>query len=76
MARGTTNWTNDLTDNSEARKTLEKAKKMDIKRDKDGWCFVRINGMTELHVPCDEDGNPTDDGLRRIERMKEYLGIK
>lgn len=76
MGRGITNWTGNLQDNAEGCKALEKAKKLDNKREKKGWCFIRINKMTELYVPCDENGKPTEDGLRRIERMKEYFGIK
>ena len=76
MAYGITNWTRDLSDNTEGHKALEKAKKNDKRKENEGWCFVRINKMTELHVPCDKYGKPTADGFRRIEQMKEYLGIK
>ena len=55
-------------------KALEKVKAKERKNVKKGYRWIRISPVTQIHVPCDEDGNPTKEGLRRINILKEAKG--
>ena len=56
-------------------KILEKCLKQEQKRKKKGYRFIKIGKNTEIFVPCDKDGNPTEEGQRKIARMKKILLI-
>ena len=60
----------------EALKCAKQGRKIEEKRMKKGWRYVKITPTYQVFVPCDKKGNPTDDGLRRINRQKQLLGIK
>ena len=55
-------------------KALEKVKAKERKNVKKGYRWIRISPVTQIHVPCDENGNPTKEGLRRINILKEAKG--
>lgn len=55
-------------------KALEKVKAKEKKNAKKGYRWVRISPATKIHVPCDENGNPTKEGLRRINILKKAKG--
>lgn len=59
-----------------ARTAAKKGAKIERERIKQGWRWVKVGTISKILVPCDKKGNPTQDGLRRIERMKQNLGIK
>lgn len=59
-----------------AKAAAKKGEKMERERIKKGWRWVKVGTRSKILVPCDKKGNPTQDGLRRIERMKQNLGIK
>lgn len=59
-----------------AKAAAKKGAKMERERIKQGWRWVKVGTRSKILVPCDKKGNPTKDGLRRIERMKQNLGIK
>ena len=59
-----------------AKAAAKKGAKMEKERIKKGWQWVQVGNRTKILVPCDKRGNPTQDGLRRIERLKQNLGIK
>lgn len=59
-----------------AKVAAKKCAKMEHERIKQGWRWVKVCAHSKILVPCDEKGNPTQDGLQRIERMKQSLGIK
>lgn len=59
-----------------ARNAAKKGQKQEAAKIKKGWRWVQVGTRTKLLVPCDKKGNPTQDGLARIERMKQNLGIK
>ena len=59
-----------------AKAAAKKGAKMERERIKQGWRWVKVDQRSKILVPCDKKGNPTKDGLRRIERMKQNLGIK
>ena len=55
-------------------KALEKAKTKERKNIKKGYRWIRISPITKIHVPCDENGNPTNEGIRRINILKKAKG--
>ena len=59
-----------------AKAAAKKGAKMEKERIKQGWRWVNVGTRSKILVPCDKKGNPTQDGLRRIERLKQNLGIK
>lgn len=59
-----------------ARKCTSKQREKEIKDMKKGWKFVKIANGYQVFVPCDENGEPTEEGRKRIERQLNLLGIK
>ncbi len=59
-----------------AKVAAKKCVEMEHERIKQGWRWIKVGTHSKILVPCDEKGNPTQDGLQRIERMKQSLGIK
>ena len=53
---------------------LGKVKAKEKKNVKKGDRWIRISPITKIHVPCDENGNPTKEGLRRINILKKAKG--
>lgn len=47
-------------------RALEKAKRLEKQRIKQGWRHVKVNERLQVFVPCDKNGKPTHDGQRRI----------
>ena len=63
----TNNWINeDRKPTEQAVKVAEKAEKIEKRRMKEGWRWLRLSPRTKVFVPCDSDGNPTADGERII----------
>ena len=60
----------------EARNKVKEQHLLEKKRIKEGWRYINIKENYQVFVPCDEFGNPTRDGMVRINRQKELLGIK
>jgi hypothetical protein len=58
------------------RATLEKAKRIENKNLKKGYRWIKINERNKIFVPCDKKGNPTKEGLHKINMLKLSLGIK
>lgn len=54
-------------------KGLENAKKRERLMIKNGWRWKRINDRISVLVPCDKNGNPTEQGLRIIKKQKSLL---
>ena len=57
-------------------KALERAKNIEARLEKHGYKWVKINDRLEIFVPCDNNGNPTLEGQRRIAILKTAMGIK
>lgn len=77
MASTTTNWVHDKSVVLEKdRIALEKAKRIEQKQTKKGYRWIKINERNSIFVPCDKKGNPTKDGLHKINMLKLTLGIK
>ena len=77
MASTVTNWVHDNGVVSEKdRITLEKAKRIENKNLKKGYRWIKINERNKIFVPCDKKGNPTKEGLHKINMLKLSLGIK
>lgn len=55
---------------------LEKAKRIEQKQKRKGYRWIKINERNSVFVPCDKKGNPTKDGLHKINMLKLSLGIK
>lgn len=60
-------------DKSAAEKVLERAKKIDRTRKKNGWRYVSLTERIQLYVPCDKFGNPTREGNAMIKAYKNAL---
>lgn len=58
-----------------ARTAIKKAKKIECENIKKGWRWIKVGTRTQILVPCDKDGKPTQDGLQRIQRLKKNLCI-
>ena len=54
-------------------KALERAKKIEYSLEKHGYKWVKINERIEIFVPCDNNGNPTLEGQRRIALLKANM---
>ena len=54
-------------------KALERAKKIEARLEKHGYKWVKINERLEIFVPCDNNGNPTLEGQRRIALLKANM---
>jgi len=53
------------------KRSLEKAKRIENKRRKEGWRYVNITQPTmKIFVPCDKNGKPTEHGERMIKEQK------
>lgn len=59
-----------------ARKCVIKQREKELKDMKKGWKFVKIAKDYQVFVPCDENGEPTEEGKKRIERQLNLLGVK
>ena len=77
MASTTTNWVHDNCVVSEKdRIALERAKRIEQKQKRKGYRWIKINERNSVFVPCDKKGNPTKEGLHKINMLKLSLGIK
>lgn len=56
-----------------AVKSAREARKRELKKMKEGWRYVKVTDTLRVFVPCDKLGNPTEEGLKRIERQKKML---
>ena len=54
-------------------KALERPKKIEDRLEKHGYKWVKINERLEIFVPCDNNGNPTLEGQRRIALLKANM---
>ena len=74
MAAPITNWVHEEGVVTEKDiKALERAKKIEARLEKHGYKWVKINERLEIFVPCDNNGNPTLDGQRRIALLKANM---
>lgn len=78
MAATMENWVHDKGVVTEKdRLALEKAKKLEKKKEKEGYRWFRINDRAKVFVPFKKDGSePTEDGWKRIANLKAIMGIK
>lgn len=77
MAASTLNWVfESVVVLEKDRATLEKAKRIENKNLKKGYRWIKINERNKIFVPCDKKGNPTKEGLHKINMLKLSLGIK
>ena len=74
MAEPITNWVHEEGVVTEKDiKALERAKKIEARLEKHGYKWVKINERLEIFVPCDNNGNPTLEGQRRIALLKANM---
>jgi hypothetical protein len=72
MATPLNNWVSNNEKVSEAAlKAVEKLRKIEKKRRKEGWKWIRLSPRTKVFVPCDKRGNPTEVGQKIIENAKK-----
>lgn len=58
-----------------ANRALQKAKKIEAQRIEQGWRYIKTAPNMEILVPCDKNGNPTQEGLKRIEEHNKQNEI-
>lgn len=70
-----TNWCSTIKPNRTDydAKGLENAKKRERLMIKNGWRWKKINDRISVFVPCDKNGNPTEQGLKIIKKQKSLL---
>ena len=74
MAAPITNWVHeDGVVTEKDIKALEHAKKIEARLEKHGYKWVKINERLKIFVPCDNNGNPTLEGQRRIALLKANM---
>lgn len=56
---------------SQAKVALEKARKLETRRLKKGYRYIRVSPHTTLLIECDKDGNPTEKGLEHLNMYKQ-----
>lgn len=52
-----------------------KARKLESERLGMGWQYRPVSQNVKILVPCDKNGNPTKEGLKRIEERKKGLSM-
>ena len=79
MNKGTKklNWSTELDVNDEESrsKLLCKVRQLEKGLIKKGYRWYRIRPTYQVLVPCDEEGNPTEEGLKKIQKHKDMLNI-
>jgi len=55
------------------RNAVLNARKLEDERLKQGWQYYPISKTMKILVPCDINGNPTKEGLRKIEERKKIM---
>lgn len=55
------------------RNVVLNARNLESERLEKGWRYVKISNNMTILVPCDTKGNPTKEGLKRIEERKKSL---
>lgn len=55
------------------RNVVLNARNLESERLEKGWRYVKISNNMTILVPCDKKGNPTKEGLKRIEERKKSL---
>lgn len=74
MAAPITNWVHeDGVVTEKDIKALEHAKKIEARLEKHGYKWLKINDRLEIFVQCDNNGNPTLEGQRRIALLKANM---
>ena len=58
-----------------ANKALAKAKSVEQKKIRQGWRWVKISKLSKILVPCDKNGEPTTEGQRRIDELRNKVNI-
>lgn len=77
MAAPITNWVHERGVVTEKdRIALEKALRIEKKKEKNGYRWYRINERNKILVPFGKDGQPTKEGWKHINDFKAHLGIK
>lgn len=75
MAATITNWVSEKGTVTERDiKALEYAKQVEKKDTKKGYRYIRVSPRISVHVPCDKDGKPTEEGRRRIQLLLDSKG--
>lgn len=69
------NWVlNTKTSSEKDAYALEKAKRQEKIKIKNGWNYVKISPRHKILVPC-KDGTPTEVGQVMIEKYKRFIGV-
>lgn len=69
------NWVlNTKTSSEKDAYALEKAKRQEKIKIKNGWNYVKISPRHKILVPC-KDGTPTEVGHVMIEKYKRLIGV-
>lgn len=58
-----------------AKKAIRMQHKNEQQRMKKGWRWIKVGAQTRILVPCDKKGNPTEEGKRKIDRLKQNIFI-
>jgi len=69
------NWATELDVHEEGNKVLQKAKERERKLIRKGYRWYSLKPNYKVLIPCDEDGNPTDVGVDKLNKHKEMLNI-
>ena len=76
MATTENNWAynKNIVSESDLR-MLEKARKQEKEKSKQGYRWILACKNLKVFVPCDENGEPTDKGKRMIEAHLKAFGV-
>ena len=62
-------------DREEESKVLAKAKAREKQLKKQGYRWYEVKPTYRVLIPCDESGEPTKEGLKKLQKHKEMLNI-
>lgn len=57
------------------KKAFESCKKREKEQIEKGWKWVKVGARTQVLVPCDDNGNPTEIGQKKIKKLSDFLGL-
>lgn len=76
MATTENNWAYNKSTVSESDlRLLEKARKQEKEKSKQGYRWILACKNLKVFVPCDENGEPTDKGKQMIEAHLKAFGV-
>lgn len=66
-----TTYTEKKNQSEQDRKKLRKLKETEKSKISFGWRYIQVTKTMKVLIPCDREGNPTKEGLEKINAYKQ-----